>query len=229
MEVRKVRAALMILILLSGMSDVIYAQQDINIKPAIYVKNKPKALTDKDFKNLDKYRVCTKDELLLVSLYSMEGSLADYSRRAYLGENLSGKPIKVQFKNLGEIDPKYQNYDALGWKIRDRLYVFINEKHKTAPPQALASLLSHEAMHQDSFNSTNEETYAWTLEAATWTDFTKKNPDLKSKTEYPLVRRLNTLNDMFVRANYTDKYIRKIVKTNQGYQDLPVRSPGFEQ
>lgn len=229
MEVRRVRAAVSILILLSGMSNVVFAQQEMNIKPAIYVKNKPKTLTKKDIKSLEKYKVCTKDEQLQVALYSMEGSLADYSRRAYLGENLSGKPIKVQFKNLGEIDSKYQNYDALGWKIKDRLHVFINEKHKSAPPQALASLLSHEAMHQDTFNSTNEETYAWTLEAATWTDFTKKNPTLKSKTDYPLVRRLNTLNDMFVKANYTDKYIRKIVKTNQGYQDLPVRSPGFEQ
>ncbi len=229
MEVRKVRAALVILILLSGMGRIVFAQQDMNIKPAIYVQNKPKVLNEKDLKNLEKYKACTKDELLQVALYSMEGSIADFSRKAYLGENLSGKPIKVQFKNLGEIDPKYQNYDALGWKIRDRLYVFINEKHKTAPPQALASLLSHEGMHQDSFNSTNEETYAWTLEAATWTDYLKKNPVLKTKTEYPLVRRLNTLNDMFVKANYTDKYIRKIVKTNTGYQDLPVRSPGFEQ
>lgn len=229
MEVKKVRAVLVILILLSGMGSVVLAQQEAGMKPAIYVQNKPKVMTEKDLKALDKYKVCTKDQQLQVALYSMEGSLADYSRRAYLGENLSGKPIKVQFKNLGEIDPKYQNYDALGWKIKDRLYVFINQKHTTAPPQALASLLSHEAMHQDSFNSTNEETYAWTLEAATWTDFTKKNPTLKSKTDYPLVRRLNTLNDMFVKANYTDKYIRKIVKTNAGYQDLPVRSPGFEQ
>ena len=228
MEVRKVRAGLIILILMSSMGSAVFAGQNTNIKPAIYVQNRPKKLTENDFKKIEKYKVCTKDELLQTALYSMEGSIADYSRRAYLGENLSGKPIKVQFKNLGEINPKYQNYDALGWKIRNRLYVFINEKHQTAPPQALASLLSHEAMHQDSFNSTNEETYAWTLEAATWTDFIKKNPTLKTKDEYPLVRRLNTLNDMFVKANYTDKYIRKIVKTNQGYQDLPVRSPGFE-
>lgn len=229
MEVKKVRAALVILILLSGIGSVAYSQQEAGMKSAIYVQNKPKTMTEKDLKALEKYKICTKDSRLQVALYSMEGSLADYSRRAYLGENLSGKPIKIQFKNLGEIDPKYQNYDALGWKIKDRLYVFINEKHKTAPPQALASLMSHEAMHQDSFNSTNEETYAWTLEAAAWTDFVKKNPTLKTKTEYPLVRRLNTLNDMFVKANYTDKYIRKIVKTNSGYQDLPVRSPGFEQ
>lgn len=204
--------------------------QDINVKPAIYLKNKSNTpLTEKDYEKLKKYKVCTKSEDLMIALYTMENSLADYSRRAILGENLSGRPIKVQFKNLGEIKPAYHNYDAIGWKIKDRLYIFINEKHKNAPPEALASLLSHEAMHQDAFNSINEETYAWTMEAAVWTDYLKKNPSLKHKTTYPLVRRLNTLNDLFVKANYTDKYIKKVVQTNDGYKDLPVRSPGFEQ
>ncbi|MDD3419109.1 MAG: hypothetical protein PHE78_00755 [Candidatus Gastranaerophilales bacterium] len=229
MDRKKVRAALFVLILFAGMHTMANAQQDAHIKPAIYHKNKPVTLTQQDYEKMQKYKICTKDEALMTALYSMEGSMADFSRRAILGENLTGKPIKVQFKNLGEIDPKYQNYDALGWKIGSRLYIFINDKHKTAPPQALASLLSHEAMHQDAFNSTNEETYAWTMEAATWTNYIKKNPTLQTQTEYPLVRRLNTLNDLFVKANYTDKYIRKVVKTNDGYRDLPVRSPGFEQ
>lgn len=229
MKNRKLRAALLALILLSGMT-VQTSAQEKGMSPAIYRHDKPVQLNQKDYERIQQtYKICTKDEALMVALYSMEGSMADFSRRAILGENLSGKPIKVQFKNLGEINPKYQNYDALGWKIKDRLYIFINDKHRTAPPQALASLLSHEAMHQDSFNSTNEETYAWTMEAAIWTDYIKKNPSLQTQTDYPLVRRLNTLNDLFVKANYTDKYIRKVVKNNDGYRDLPVRSPGFEQ
>lgn len=225
---KKIAITLMVPILLCGIKSASFAQQDNYIKPAIYHQNKPVELTEQDFKKLEKYKDCTKDQTIMVALYSMEGTMADFSRRAILGENLSGKPVKVQFKNLGEIKPEYQNYDALGWKIRDRLYIFINEKHRSAPPEALASLLSHEAIHQDSFNSTNEETYAWTMEAATWTDYIKKNPDLKFKTEYPLVRRLNTLNDLFVKANYHNTYIHKIVKSNEGYKDLPVRSPGFE-
>lgn len=225
---KKIEAIFIIAILLFGITNLSLAQQDNFIKPAIYHKNKPVELTEKDFKNLEKYKVCTKDESIMIALYSMEGTMADFSRKAILGENLSGKPVKVQFKNLGEIKTEYQNYDALGWKIKDRLYIFINEKHRTAPPEALASLLSHEAVHQDAFNSTNEETYAWTMEAATWTDYIKKNPDLQNKTDYPLVRRLNTLNDLFIKANYKSTYIHKIVKTNDGYRDLPVRSPGFE-
>lgn len=225
---KKLEAIFIIAFLLLGTTNLSFAQQEKFMKPAIYHKNKAVELTEADYKKLEKYKVCTKDETLMVALYSMEGTMADFSRRAILGENLSGKPVKVQFKNLGEIKPEYYNYDALGWKIKDRLYIFINEKHRTAPPEALASLLSHEAVHQDSFNSTNEETYAWTMEAATWTDYIKKNPDLKKKTDYPLVRRLNTLNDLFIKANYRNTYIRKVVKTNDGYRDLPVRSPGFE-
>ena len=83
-------------------------------------------------------------------------------------------------------------------------------------------------MHQDEFNSVNEETYAWSLEAAVWTEFLKTKPDLRNKTEYSLVNRLNTLNSLFVNANYTDKYIRKVIKNNQGYKDLPLRSVGFD-
>lgn len=204
--------------------------EEINVKPAIYLKNKSnQPLTEKDYEKLKKYKNCTKSEDIMIALYTMEDTLADFARRAILGENLSGRPIKVQFKNLAEIKPEYHNYDAIGWKIKDRLYIFVNEKHKNAPPEALASLLSHEAMHQDSFNSINEETYSWTMEAAVWTDYLKKNPSLKYKTDHPLVRRLNTLNDLFVKANYTDKYIKKVVQTNDGYKDLPVRSPGFEQ
>lgn len=225
---KKVKAVLVASILLFGITNLSLAQQEKFMKPAIYHQNKPVELTEQDYKKLEKYKICTNDESLMVALYSMEGTIADFSRRAILGENLSGKPVKVQFKNLAEIKPEYYNYDALGWKIRDRLYIFINEKHRTAPPEALASLLSHEAVHQDSFNSTNEETYAWTIEAATWTDYIKKHPDLQNKTDFPLVRRLNTLNDLFIKANYTSKYLEKVVKTNDGYRDLPVRSPGFE-
>lgn len=212
---------------LIGVSSMSYARGsgDNNIKSAVFHKQK---LTDQEKKDFKIYKKCTNDVSIMMALQSMKGSMADFARRAILGENLTKKPVKVAFKNLGELNPKYANYDALGWKIRGQLYIYINEKHKGAPPEALASLLSHEAMHQDSFNSINEETYAWTLEAAVWTDYVKKSPELQKQTMFPLVRRLNTLNNLFIKANYTNKYIRKIVKSNRGYQDLPPRSPGFE-
>ena len=119
------------------------------------------------------------------------------------------------------------DFDALGWKYKDKLYIFINIKHQDAPKEALASVLSHEALHQDELNSINEETYCWTLEAAVWNNFTEQNPSLE-EISHPLVMRENTIKRLFIKGNYTDKYIRKSVMSNAGYQTLPSRSPGFE-
>lgn len=98
----------------------------------------------------------------------LKGTNGEFSRKAILGNNLTGEPIKVEFKDLGEIGKEYSGFDALGWKKGNKLYIFINQKHKTAPPGALAALLSHEALHQDEYNSLAEETYAWTMEASVW-------------------------------------------------------------
>lgn len=191
---------------------------------------KPAVLITPDSKKMNsKLSEVTKEEEIKEAIKIMyKCSSSRYSYNAILGNNLTGKPIKISFKNLAQINPNYADYDALGMKNKGRLYIFINQKHKSAPPEALASLLSHEAMHQDEFNSINEETYAWSLEAAVWTEFLRNDPSLRKKTEYPLVNRLNTLNSLFVNANYTDKYIRKVIKNHQGYKDLPERSVGFD-
>lgn len=173
------------------------------------------------------YKGVTKDEKLMEAMELMKGNLADFSRRALLGNNLSGKPMIVSFDNLAKFGQTYTNFDALGWKKKDRLYIYINEKHQDAPAPALAAVLAHEALHQDDFNSLNEETYAWTLEAAVWTKLSAENPKFNDSM-HPLVIRENTLKKLFIKGNYSSKYIRKTVFANPGYANLPSRSPGFE-
>ena len=173
------------------------------------------------------YKKVTKNDRLIEALEAMKGGLSDYSRRAILGDNLTGRPVEIQFRNLGELNPAYQDFDALGWKNKNKLYIFVNQKHSDAPKEALAAVLTHEAIHQAELNSINEETYCWTLEAAAWTAFVEKNPELE-KINHPLVDRETVIKKMFVKGGYTDKYIRKSVLSNAGYQTLPSRSPGFE-
>lgn len=173
------------------------------------------------------YKKVSKDDRIIQAVEAMKGGLSDYSRKAILGENLSGKPIEIQFRDLSQLNEAYADFDALGWKSKNKLYIFINKKHEDAPKEALAAVLSHEAIHQDELNSINEETYCWTLEAAVWTNLTEKNPSLEL-VRHPLVDRENTIKRLFVKGGYTDKYIRKSVMTNAGYQTLPSRSPGFE-
>ena len=175
-----------------------------------------------------KYKNISNEPNIIQAIEILEDTTGNYSKEAILGKNLTGKPIKVEFTDLSTINPMYANFDALGWKNKKKLTIYINEKHKDAPIEALASLLSHEAIHQDEENSLNEETYAWTLEAAVWTQLTEQNPELEN-ISHPLVDRENVIKKLFLRGNYTSKYIHTFVISNKGYQNLPERSSGFEE
>ena len=134
----------------------------------------------------------------------------------------------IKFKELSEINPQYATFDALGWRQAGKLNIYINAKHADAPAAAIAALLAHEALHQDEFDSLNEETYAWTMEASVWTQLCDQQPNV-SKINHPLVTRENMLKQLFEKGNYSSKYIKKSVFSNPSYSKLPVRSPGFEE
>lgn len=206
------------------------APRAAKFKPSLFSKESTERTPEQkqELKDLEKtYKGVTNDEKVMRSLELMKGNLGEFSRNAILGNNLSDRPMKIQFRDLSTLNPAYANFDAVGWKNKKDLYIYINQKHKDAPNQALAALLSHEALHQDDFNSLNEETYAWTLEAAVWTQLSDKYPK-ECDSFHPLAVRENTLKKLFIKGNYTSKYIRKTVFSNPGYSNLPSRSPGFE-
>ncbi len=182
-------------------------------------------LTEATYK---KYKNVSNDDNVIRAVELLENTTGKYSHDAILGKNLTNRPMKIEFLNLATINPQYTNFDALGWKKKKELFIYINEKHKDAPIEALSAILAHEAIHQDETNSINEETYAWTLEAAVWTQLTEDNPNLE-KISHPLVERENVIKQLFVRGNYTSEYIHKFVISNKGYQNLPERSVGFEE
>lgn len=188
--------------------------------PAKYTKEVIQRITPE-------YKQVSEDYIFYVALDMLKGTNGEFSRRAILGNNLSGKPVRVMFKDLSTIKPEYASFDALGWKKSKTLYIFINPKHKDAPPGALAALLSHEALHQDEYNSLAEETYAWTMEASVWCEILKLYPESDQNLS-PLVNRENTLKKLFEKGNYSNKYIKKTVHSNEGYRNLPATSPGFE-
>lgn len=193
------------------------------VNPLYPVKYTPKYI--EEIKST--YKPASKDEVVYVALDMLKGTNGDYSRSAILGNNLTTRPMKVEFKDLSAINKNYADYDALGWKRGRNLYIYINQKHSTSPAIAIAALLSHEALHQDEYNSLAEETYAWTMEAAVWCELVRLYPDYELPID-SLVQRENTLKQIFERGNYTDKYVRKTVYSNKGYQNLPETSPGFE-
>ncbi len=187
-----------------------------------------------------KYKKVTKDGAVMKALELLGSvNLGKYSYNAIMGNNITGKPIQVEFKNLAEIDPACASYEAMGWRKPDRfksqsisdksynLYIYVNEKYRNAPSEAVAAVLAHEAIHQDALSSLNEETYAWTLEAGVWMKLAEQNPSVL-KNPSSLVTRENMLKKLYEKGDYTNKYIKKAVFTNPGYKQLPTRSPGFE-
>jgi hypothetical protein len=176
----------------------------------------------------DEYKTVSDNQLIFVALDMLKGTDGDFSRKAILGYNLSGYPIKIEFKDLSTVNKAYANFDAVGWKKKKKLFIYINPKHQCAPPAALAALLSHEALHQDEYNSLSEETYAWTMEAVVWIDMLEIYPESNVENN-SLVKRENTLKKLFEKGNNTPKYIKKSVYQNKGYQGLPLTSPGFQE
>ena len=173
------------------------------------------------------YKCVGKDEIFYVALDMLKDTEGMFSRNAILGNNLSEKPVKIEFRDLGQINQDYATFDALGWKKGKNLYIYINNKHKDAPAGAIAALLAHEALHQDEYNSLAEETYAWTMEAIVWDEILKLYPE-SNKDGDSLVKRENTLKKLLEKGDYTNKYIKKTVMQNSGYKGLPTYSPGFE-
>lgn len=173
------------------------------------------------------YEDVGKDEVFYVALDMLKDTKGNFSRNAILGNNLSHRPVKIEFRDLGQINQEYATFDALGWKKGKKLFIYISNRHKDAPAGALAALLAHEALHQDEFNSLAEEIYAWTMEAFVWDDILKIYPE--SDKEHPLVKRENTLLKHLEKGNYTNKYIKKAVMQNHGYRNLPSYSPGFDR
>lgn len=202
------------------------ARGPIPVPPGVKL---PAKYTDSYINNLyEEYKKVTKEQLIMVALDMLKGTDGDFSRKAILGYNLSGYPIKIEFKDLASVNKAYANFDAVGWKKKKKLFIYINPKHQAAPPAALAALLSHEALHQDEYNSLSEETYAWTMEAVVWTDLVEIYPECNVESD-ALVKRENTLKKLFEKGGHTPKYIKKSVYQNKGYQGLPITSPGFKE
>ena len=215
-------------ILLTALLFGLKTAQAATFEPIPHSIKLPKKYTQEYVDSLiDEYEKVSKEQIFHVALDMLKETSGEYSRKAIIGYNLTQRPIQIEFKDLSDLNPAYSSYDAVGWKKKKRLFIYINPKHRNAPPGALAALLAHEALHQDEYNSLTEETYAWTMEATTWCEILKKFPE-SNNLESPLVTRENILKQQLEKGNYTNKYIKKTVYANEAYKGLPLTSPGFD-
>jgi hypothetical protein len=163
---------------------------------------------------------CTRDSSILEAFYLLPGTSGEP-----MLDRIARRPVRVFFKDLSQIDKRVRNFDALSWLSGDgQQLVFINEKHRNAPPAALAAIISHEVLHDDVMNSMNEEIAGWTQEALVWSEMKARHPELSQipPGQYPLVDRLNQIESAYHVGSLT-----QMVRTNPGYTGLPETSPGF--
>ena len=163
---------------------------------------------------------CTRDESIMKAFTLMGDGRGETSL-----DRIVNRPMRVIFKDMSTLHKALKNYDALSWiSNQGEEVIFINEKHRNAPPEALAALISHEAMHDDEYNSLNEEVQSWRHEAVVWMELKAKNPVLANLPigRYPLVDRENR-----IEAEYHKGNLEKFVRSSPGYQKLPETSPGY--
>ncbi len=134
------------------------------------------------------------------------------------GQNDTGKPIRVMFRNLDI----YGCGDCEAFTTKTKagsLVIFINEIHKDAPLEAIACLIAHESQHHTMTNTKQEELRAWLKEAATWNAFVRKDA-LVAASNHPLVKRENKIAKINSRDNGQGKAIEQVIAQNPVYAQL---------
>lgn len=147
------------------------------------------------------------------------------------------KQIRVMFRNLSVFGKQIAEYDALAWmSSTGEVVLLLNMKHQYAPPEALAALISHEAMHCDGENSKQEEVEAWKREGEVWQALyplfrqrfmqssIQNTGNNKREGSNDLLHRLNTLV-----AKQQMGTLDVFVRQHEAYKDLEDYSPGFEK
>ena len=98
----------------------------------------PKKYTPEYIKQITPgYKDVGKDEVFYVALDMLKDTEGMFSRNAILGNNLSGKPVRIEFRNLNEINgKKVKNYTSISIQNTKTLQLvllphYLHTKHFT--------------------------------------------------------------------------------------------------
>ena len=142
------------------------------------------------------------------------------------GNNITGKPIKIEYKDLSLFGEKYKDFLSICQIKDNQIHIYISSQLKNSSQEALATLISSVSIHQDKIDSINEEIYSAMLQAALWSDFTENKLSLKLE-ESGLVNTLNYYSDYWKDNNYDINAFKPLIKSNPAYKSLKQTSPGF--
>ncbi|MDX2083954.1 MAG: hypothetical protein SFZ03_01020 [Candidatus Melainabacteria bacterium] len=191
-----------------------------NAASAIRSAGVPATLPPKQVYTTSDFLRCTREPALFEAMRQLSGTSGERSL-----QRMVRRPSRILFKDLREMGKAVAAFDALSWLGFDGQHaVFVHVRHRGAPPEALAALIAHEALHDDAQNSLREEVALWAVEATVWHEMKQRNPQLSAIApgKFPLVDRLNQLESALLQGR-----LEALVRSNGGYQGLPEQSPGF--
>lgn len=132
------------------------------------------------------------------------------------GNNATRKPIRVMFRDLSIYG--FDNSEALTARTKSGgLVIYISQEHRGASIECIACLIAHEVQHHTYTNTRAEELRAWISETQAWTEFTRRDKTLATKSE-PLVKRENYI--ARVKAKGGVQGVRSLIASNPVYAGL---------
>lgn len=147
-------------------------------------------------------------------------ALNDINRRDVIsilnGNNATRKPIRVMFRDLAIFGLDDAEAATIPTKSNG-LVIYISAEHRGASPECIACLIAHESQHHTFTNTRAEELKAWISEAQAWTEFTRRDASLATKTE-PLAKRENYIAK--IKAKGGVQGVQRLIATNPVYAGL---------
>ena len=153
----------------------------------------------------------------------LKNSVFEEPYKIISGMNPTEKAYFIEFKNFKKMGKKFNDYTAVGWKENGRQYIFISQKHKDAPPEALAALIAGRCINFDEFDSVNEEAISLMLEACIWKSLAKNSiseNDTLTAREKEITKIISTVSD-------DGNELIDFIKQNKSYINLPQESAGY--
>lgn len=119
---------------------------------------------------------------------------------ANLINSLVKNRIQIRFYDLSLLSFEYAKHYAMRVDTSaGKQYILINSKFESAPTEAIACLVAHEAVHNLPNATFAEEVMATSVEAKTWIQV-RNNVDYENSTN-PLVKRLNRNAERYLLPN----------------------------
>lgn len=148
---------------------------------------------------------------------------------AIKGNNKFNTPIIVKYTNLSNFNAGYDPSKIYGvsYIINKKMYIYIDNKHRNEPPEAIATIIAGLSIHNDSKQSKIESLYEICLQTILYEEFLEKNPKLKDVDTFAIQKNFNPLLELLRKADYNFNVFWFFADCGVIGNNLKTTSPNF--